>query len=49
MTPAVTWMYAAAIAHLLDGQHVVPAPLQREGFVFRFAGLEAALRDLVER
>ncbi|WP_186094284.1 epimerase [Burkholderia gladioli] len=34
---------------LLDGQHVVPARLQREGFVFRFAGLEAALRDLVER
>ena len=31
---------------LLEGQRVVPARLQREGFGFEFPTMEAALRDL---
>jgi uncharacterized protein (TIGR01777 family) len=31
---------------LLEGQRVVPARLEREGFVFRYPGLEQALRSL---
>ena len=31
---------------LLEGQRVVPARLEREGYVFRYPGLEGALRSL---
>ncbi len=34
---------------LLDGQHVAPARLLADGFVFRHASAEAALRDLTFR
>lgn len=32
---------------VLEGQHVVPAVLMREGFEFQFPSLEGALRDLL--
>jgi NAD dependent epimerase/dehydratase family enzyme len=31
---------------LLEGQRVVPARLEREGFVFRYPGLAQALQNL---
>ncbi|RQS68462.1 DUF1731 domain-containing protein [Burkholderia sp. Bp8963] len=36
-------------ALLLDGQHVIPARLQQDGFAFRFSTAEQALRDLTHR
>jgi len=36
-------------ALLLNGQRVLPTALQRSGFEFRHATLEAALRDLLQR
>jgi uncharacterized protein (TIGR01777 family) len=32
---------------LLEGQRVVPARLEREGFVFRYPGIEEALRSVI--
>ncbi|MBN3788437.1 TIGR01777 family oxidoreductase [Burkholderia sp. Ac-20353] len=34
---------------LLDGQRVIPARLQQDGFAFRFSTAEQALRDLTRR
>ena len=44
------WPLRLALAEqadlLLEGQRVVPARLQREGYVFRYPGLAPALRSL---
>ncbi len=40
------WVLGEMAELLVDGQRVVPARLQAEGFAFRFPTLDAALRDL---
>jgi uncharacterized protein (TIGR01777 family) len=50
LLPTPGWPLRLALGEqadlLLEGQRVVPARLQREGFVFRYPDLEAALRSL---
>lgn len=51
LLPTPGWPMRLALGEqadlLLEGQRVVPARLEREGFVFRHPGLEAALRSVI--
>lgn len=50
VVPTPAWPVRLALGEqvdlLLEGQRVVPARLEREGFVFRYPGIEAALRSV---
>ena len=50
VVPTPGWPLRLALAEqadlLLEGQRVVPARLQREGYVFRYPDLAPALRSL---
>jgi uncharacterized protein (TIGR01777 family) len=49
--PTPAWPMRLALGEqadlLLEGQRVVPARLEREGFVFRYPGIEEALRSVI--
>lgn len=51
VVPTPAWPMRLALGEqadlLLEGQRVLPARLEREGFVFRYPGIEAALRSVV--
>lgn len=50
IVPTPAWPIRLALGEqadlLLEGQRVVPSRLEREGFVFRYPGIEAALRSV---
>jgi NAD dependent epimerase/dehydratase family enzyme len=50
LVPTPAWPMRLALGEqadlLLEGQRVVPRRLEREGFVFRYPGIDAALRSL---
>ena len=41
------WAMGEMAQLFVDGQNVVPARLQQQGFAFKYPTLEQALRDLV--
>jgi uncharacterized protein (TIGR01777 family) len=49
--PTPAWPMRLALGEqadlLLEGQRVVPSRLEREGFVFRYPGIDAALRSVI--
>jgi uncharacterized protein (TIGR01777 family) len=51
LMPTPAWPMRLALGEqadlLLEGQRVVPARLEREGFVFRYPGIEEALRSVI--